>query len=106
MEILILLVILIYVVRNNKKRNSYGSGRCNAKKRHNPSQWQSEWVWNEEKQLWIHPLSGDSVLPQKIESEEVADLIDFSSAYQPKYLLTYLQKMNGVNTESLKRLQI
>lgn len=89
MEWIILLAILIYFLRKNKKANHYQTKK-NYKKPHlTQPQWHSDWVWNEEKQLWIHPLSGDtptSLKTGKTESQDV--VIDFSTAYQAKYLLT------------------
>ena len=89
MEWIILLAILIYFLRKNKKANHY-QAKKNYKKPHlTQPQWHSDWVWNEEKQLWIHPLSGDtptSLKTGKTESQDV--VIDFSTAYQAKYLLT------------------
>ena len=89
MEWIILFAILIYFLRKNKKANHYQTKK-NYKKRHlTQPQWHSDWVWNEEKQLWIHPLSGDtptSLKTGKTESQDV--VIDFSTAYQAKYLLT------------------
>ena len=89
MEWIILLAILIYFLRKNKKANHYQTKK-NYKKPHlTQPQWHSDWVWNEEKQLWIHPLSGDtptSLKTGKTESQDV--FIDFSTAYQAKYLLT------------------
>lgn len=89
MEWIILLAILIYFLRKNKKANHY-QAKKNYKKPHlTQPQWHSDWVWNEEKQLWIHPLSGDtptSLKTGKTESQDV--VIDFSTAYQTKYLLT------------------
>lgn len=89
MEWIILLAILIYFLRKNKKANHYQTKK-NYKKPHlTQPQWHSDWVWNEEKQLWIHPLSGDtptSLKTGKTESQNV--VIDFSTAYQAKYLLT------------------
>ena len=89
MEFIILMVILVCFFRRKDNENYYRPRRRNEKTQAKQSQWHSEWFWDEEKQLWIHPLSGNTPASNKQENiEEQAPVIDFSTAYQAKYLLT------------------
>lgn len=86
MEIIILLLIMFLLIRKNSNAIS-SSGNKNRKSKQ--SEMYSDWSWDEEKQLWIHPLSGDASLTlQQRDAEYQNSSIDFSNAYQAKYLLT------------------
>ena len=89
MEALILLVIVIYFLRKDKKSDYRYPQKKRKSQRFEQEQWHSEWVWDEKKQLWIHPLSGDTHSTQQSGGSVHQDAdIDFSEAYQSKYLLT------------------
>ena len=89
MEFIILLVIAFFFLHKDRNNNNYRTRKTNRKRKSNQAQWHSEWVWDEEKQLWIHPLSGDTPVQHKTAKPEMQDTeIDFSTAYQAKYLLT------------------
>lgn len=45
-------------------------------------QWNSEWRWDEERQLWVHPNS------EKSTSQEESETIDFRNAYQAQQIFT------------------
>lgn len=79
----------IFYLRKDNKSHNYRKRRTKKKQKSNQLHWQSEWLWDEEKQLWVHPLSGDTPLqyqPGKPEGQNTT--IDFSTAYQAKYLFT------------------
>ena len=89
MEVLILLVIVIFFLRRDKKSYYHRSGKKQGKQKTEQEHWHSDWIWDEEKQLWIHPLSGEDPTAQKQGNTAHQDeAIDFSNAYQSKYLLT------------------
>ena len=108
MEIIIFLILLSYFLSKKNSSDYYRTERTNwaphynrkSKKNrkkqsnkqnhqiHNPRP-DSEWVWNEEKQLWVQTLSGEPPLQHQASKPEGQDTsIDFSTAYQAKYLLT------------------
>ena len=89
MEFMILLALVLFLIRSNKRRKDYFAGKTYKKKQNDQEQWHSDWVWNEEKQLWVHPLSGDVPMAQKAgANNEQSNDIDFSDAYQAKYLFS------------------
>lgn len=89
MEALLLLVIAISLLRKGKKSNYHRAPQKTKSQQFEQDQWHSEWIWDEEKQLWVHPLCGDIPSAQQSESTVHQDeAIDYSNAYQPKYLLT------------------
>lgn len=89
MEVLLLIAIAIWFLRKNKKIYRCGYRKQSMRQKTDPQNWNSEWIWDEEKQLWIHPLSVDNLSAQKTnKTEHQNEIIDFSSAYQSKYLLT------------------
>lgn len=100
---LILLVILICTISKNKRNgrnNTTKRQRYTQKTRYGNSPWHSEWVWDEAKQLWVHPRSQansentssaaskweNAEAPQKKDDNEIA--IEFAKAYQARSLLT------------------
>ena len=89
MEVLILLVIIICLLRKEKKFSYHRSVKKQGRQQTGKEIWQSDWIWDEEKQLWIHPLSSD--VPSAHQKQSVPqqdEAIDYSNAYQIKYLLT------------------
>ena len=102
MEFFIILAILVYFLRKNSVNHHNNSSKSYKKSRQKQSKWKSEWIWNEEKQLWVHPLSGDTpVLENQEKTEKQNVLIDFSTAYQAKNLLT---KNEWVQYKKLKEI--
>lgn len=88
MEVLLLVVLLLLVFKKNRpaynRRKKY---KYPKKKIREKSEWTSEWNWDEEAQIWVHP---NSVMPDreqaKTETEDVS--IDFTKAYQAQQLFT------------------
>ncbi|MGN0977996.1 MAG: DUF2726 domain-containing protein [Faecousia sp.] len=93
MEFLILLGILVLIFRNRKHPNKK-QRNLQSPKKFEEDQWRPEWVWDEQKQLWIHPRSGDTLSAsdsRAVDStvdDSKTDSIDYSNSYQAKYLLT------------------
>ena len=84
MEILILLIIVIYFLRRDKKSYYYRSGNKQGKQKNGQECWHSDWGWDEAKQLWVHPLSGDVTSKQQPGSAVHQDTaIDFPMLISP-----------------------
>lgn len=84
LELLIIIGLIIYFTNRNPKNKTKKES-----KRQEPV-WdaarESEWRWDEEKQLWIHPKSIDAKTENQ--NPEEKDGIDYRNAYQARYLLT------------------
>ena len=66
MYLLLIAIILILTLRHENKITR--QMRTNEEKKNSQQQnteWKSEWTWNEETQLWEHPLSKKAELPPK-----------------------------------------
>lgn len=58
MHLLLIAIILILVLRQeNKITRKMKANETEKKAQQQNTEWKSEWTWNEETQLWEHPLS-------------------------------------------------
>lgn len=89
MELIIIFIILIFICQRNKNSNYHYSNKKTNRRKPKQREWNSEWTWDENKQTWVHPLSDPvSINTQQRENEPLDENIEYSSAYQSKYLLT------------------
>jgi hypothetical protein len=89
MELLLLAIILSLLYKNLKPTSSKNKTYKYPKKQNQKkSEWTSEWKWDEESQVWVHPNSAKPNNEQIKREAEKEDSIDFSKAYQAQQLFT------------------
>lgn len=93
MELLFILILIGLLVKRSKSRK-YRSRKSwySPKRCHKQNNWKSEWKWDEENQLWVHPHSAKPISSREgqedFEIPEPEITIDFSHAYQAQQLFT------------------
>lgn len=85
MELLILIALFVILTKASKNKG-YNNRRYTRHKKINAKpEWHSEWTWDEDKQLWVHPNSGSS---EQVVPKEENPLINYQNAYQAKLFFT------------------
>ena len=89
MEILLLAIILSLLFKDRKPSSRRSKTYKYPKKLNKKdSEWSSEWKWDEESQVWVHPDSAKPSNEQPKHETAHDENIDFSKAYEALQLFT------------------